>query len=250
MLGKSLRWVLYAEAGRADLGWTELVAITNALGPIEGRAFLDDAVELLYEEAGMGGLKKDLLGALQRRDFLGVLGTGAAVDLERLGKALQGMGVDAVVVGELRTITRWYASQSRVIGPGMLIPALQGHLRTYLDLSIQAPSSLNRDLNAGAAEVALLAAVLTFRLGHSGDALHYWLMASALGRESDHRIVQAYAVAARGTMLLLPSNWGGNGGNSKQALEQLGFMPGGLSLTRRLGMPKQQHKTSMPQKPS
>jgi hypothetical protein len=221
MVDRSLRWMLYVEAGKTDIGWSELVAIATALGPTDGQAFLEEATTLLYEEAGMDHLKRNLAGALQRRDFLGVLGTGAAVDMERLGRVMQGLGADAATVQDLGIITRWYASQSRSMAPGMLVPALQGHLRAYLDLVMKAPAGLGRSLNAGAAEVALLTGVLAFRLGHSGEALHYWLMASALAQESEHRVAHAYAVAVRATMPMQPSNWGGQGGNPQQVVHQL-----------------------------
>jgi hypothetical protein len=217
MLGKSLRWVLYAESGRADLGWTELVAIATALGPSDGRAFLDDAMALLYEEAEMGRLNKELLDALQRRDFLAILGAGAAIDMERLGRTLQGLGVDSHVSNEMAKLTRLYVDQSRQTPPGVVVSALQVHLRDYLELAIGAPEQIGRSLKGGAAEAALLAGILVFRLGHAPEASHYWMMAKGLAEESGHTVVKAFVFAAQGSTALSPGNFGGVGGDAKQA---------------------------------
>jgi hypothetical protein len=220
---KSKRWLAYVEAGKASPNWNELVAIASVLGPVEGPAFLDDVSRLLFEEAEVERLKRNVMRGIQRREFLGVLGAGALVDMERLGRVLQGLGVDAGVIGEMGKLTRLYADQSRTMAPGVVIPGLQAHMRNYLDLAMTAPEGMNKSLKAGAAEAAILTGVLSFRVGHPTEAMHYWVMASGLASESGHATAQAYAVVVRREMALNPANWGGVGGDpqeTRRALDQ------------------------------
>jgi hypothetical protein len=228
MVGRSMRWMAYVEAGKADLGWDDLLAITTALGPVDGRAFLNDAISLLYREADVDMTKKGLLTAIERRDFLGVLGVGAAADMERLSRALHGLGIDSVVAGEMAGLTRLYADRSRQVSPGVLIAVLQAHLRGYLELILAAPAGVSGALKAGAAEAALLTGVVAFRLGHSAESLHYWLMASGLGAESGHAVVQAYAAMIRPALTLHPAEWGG--GEGADPLETLRALDHGLEI--------------------
>src|SRR4030088_2073294 len=75
-LGKSVRWMAYVEAGRAAPDWLDLIAITHTLGSADGPAFLNEAVQLLFEEVEVAGVKSRVMQSVQRREFLAVLGTG------------------------------------------------------------------------------------------------------------------------------------------------------------------------------
>jgi hypothetical protein len=214
MVERSMRWMAYVEAGKTDVGWSDLVSIATALGRIEGRAFLDDAMSLLYEEANVDVAKKDAFSAVQRRAFLGVLGSGAVasqVDVERIGQALQGMhAVDSALVGEMEQLGRLYTDQSRVMAPAIALPAVRLHLQNYLELLTEAPSGIADGLKKSAAEMALLAGVLSYRTGQTPEALRHWLLASALAAESQHDLVSAYVVGTRITLLNAPAARGGS----------------------------------------
>jgi hypothetical protein len=236
-LGKSARWLAYVEAGRAAPDWVDLIAITRMLGPVDGPIFLKEAVLLLIEEAEVARVKAEVMAAVQRREFLASLGLGATIDMERLGHALHGVGINQATVEELNKLSRWYAQQSRALAPAVMVSSLQAHLRDHFELIAAAPESVSRDLKASAAEVALLAGVLAFRLAHSSEAFHYWMLAAGLADESGHRVAQASAVAVQGTMAFQPSNHGGEGGDPKlvlrrlnQALEILGSKAKGLAV--------------------
>src|SRR2546430_13139343 len=62
-MGRSTRWLVYAEAGRTDVTWSDLIAITTVLGRAEGRAFLAAAIDLLYQEAEVAGAPGEGMGA-------------------------------------------------------------------------------------------------------------------------------------------------------------------------------------------
>jgi tetratricopeptide (TPR) repeat protein len=220
-VGRSPRWMAYAEAGKTDLGWNDLIAIANFIDHTKRQAFLDDATFLLYEEVGMESLKKDVLAAVQRRDFLSVLGVGAAgVDMERLSRALQGIGIDAGVAHAMATLNRSYVDQSRALAPVFVLSGLQGHLRDYFELAMAAPEAVSRDLKAGAAEAALLSGMLSFRAGYPTEAFHYWMLAAGLAAESGHTTAQAYAVVVKQEMPASPAA-GGGVGDASTALRAL-----------------------------
>jgi hypothetical protein len=216
-LERSERWLSYLEAGETSAAWEDLIAIANTLGPTAGRAFLDDAVPLLYEEAEIERVRRDVMQAVQRREFLGVLGAGAAIDFERLGGVLRGLGVDAQTVSEMKTFTQVCADQSRLLAPGIVISNLQGHLRNFMDLVATVAGEIETPLKAGAAEAALLAGTLTFRMGFRAEANHYWLLARGLASEGRHHIAHAYVLAVQAALVYSPVPSGGYGGDPKQA---------------------------------
>jgi hypothetical protein len=216
-LDKSERWLAYVEAGRAVPDWEDLIGFATVLGPAAGGAFLDDAVPLLYEEAEINRVKQQIMQAVRRREFLGVLGAGAVADMERVGRVLQGLGVDKTTVEEMRGLTDMYAAQSRVGTPGLVIPTLQAHLRNFLELVNIASGNLAEELKRGAAEAALLAGVLLYRADCSAEALHYSLLASGLAKESGYPVIHAYVLAVRAGISLAPSVHGGDGGSAHAA---------------------------------
>jgi transcriptional regulator with XRE-family HTH domain len=216
-LGKSTRWLAYIESGHTAPSWIDLLEIARILGPVDGASFLKESALLLFEEADMARIKADVMAAVQRREFLAVLGVGALVDMERLDRVLEGLGVDAATVNGLAELNRLYAEQSRRAEPGLIISGLQGHLRSQLEIAASAPEAMSVKIKALAAEAALLAGMLAFRVDHPTEALHYWMLANGLAEDSHHRVAQAYVLAARGSVALSPSNFGGLGGNAKEA---------------------------------
>jgi tetratricopeptide (TPR) repeat protein len=220
-LDKSERWLAYVEAGRAVPDWEDLIGFATVLGPAAGGAFLDDAVPLLYEEAEINRVKQQIMQAVQRREFLGVLGAGAVADMERVGRVLQGLGVDRVTADEMRGLNDLYIAQSRRGSPALIIPALQAHLRNYLELITGAPTGIGDELRRGAAEAALLAGLLLYRMECFPEALHYSLLASGLAKESRHPAVQAYVLAVRVDMLYSFSTTGGASGDPHEAIRLL-----------------------------
>jgi hypothetical protein len=217
-LGRSPRWMAYVEAGRTDVGWSEMAAIATILGRIKGNAFLEDAIALLYQEAELETVRRDLIASIQRRTFLGVLGAGAlgSVDLERLEGDLVSKHPTLHTVEDLNSLTRVFAAQSRVLGPAAVIPALQGHLQDHLNLVAAAPAHVVPKLLSGAAEAALLAGVLSNRLMNTSEALRHWLLASALAAESGNNMVHALVLGVRAD-LHSPVPRGGDGGDPKQS---------------------------------
>jgi hypothetical protein len=254
-LDRSPRWMAYAEAGKTDVGWSEMVAIATILGPIKGRAFLDDATALLYQEAEVEGVMRDALATVQRRAFLSAVGTagalGGGIDFERLERGLQGLLADSAMVKDMASLTQIYLTQSRVLGSGAVLPALQAHLRNYLNLATTAPPALSNKFKAGAAEAALLSGVLTYRSGATPEALQYYLLASGLASESGYSSVSAYVMAMRRTALFAPATLGGTGnGNFKecqsmldQGLAMIGAKPKGIVAATLLSWRADDHAT-------
>jgi hypothetical protein len=222
-LGKSTRWLAYVEAGRTAPDWIDLREIARILGPVDGPIFLKEAALLLFEEADMTRVKAEVMAAVRRREFLGVLGLGAgAVDMEHLARTLQGLGVDTEIIASMARMNRLYAEQTRAEPPGVLISALQLHLRNYLDLVVGAPEKFSQDLKAGAAEAALLTGVTSFRLGHPVEATHYWSLAKGLAAECGHLVVEAYTAMIRPALTLHPAEWGGGkGADPKETVKAL-----------------------------
>jgi tetratricopeptide (TPR) repeat protein len=220
-LGKSARWMAYVEAGRAAPDWIDLLGIARILGPLNGPIFLKEAVLLLLEEAEVARVKAEVMAAIQRREFLGVLGIGATIDMERLGHALHGVGICRATVEELNKLSRFYVQQSRMLAPGVMVSSLQAHLRDHFELIATAPQAIGLELKASAAKVALLAGVLAFRLERAAEASHYWMLAQGLAEEGRDNTALAYAVGIRAEMPLSPANAGGMGGDPRETIQHL-----------------------------
>jgi hypothetical protein len=221
-LGRSPRWMAYVEAGKTDVGWCDLAAIATVLGRVQGRAFLNDAMALLYEEAEVDGVVKDALLGIHRRSFLGAGVAGAGVfsgmDLERIERSLQGLGADPTTPESMASLTRFYSSQSRVLGPGVVLPSLQAHLDNYLRVATAASPGISRSLKAGAAETALLCGVLSYRAGRISEAIQHWFLANGLAADSRHDVIQAYVLCVQAGLLHAPATQGGHGdGNPREA---------------------------------
>jgi hypothetical protein len=217
-LDKSERWLVYLEAGHTVPDWDDLVAIATALGPDDGGAFLNEAAPLLYEEAHMDLVNRQIMQAVEGRQSMAVLGTGAMPDSERVERVLQGLGVDAGVVQELRGLTGHYAEKSRSDVPGMVVmPTLQAHLRNHLELANGASNGLGDQLKRGASEAALLIATLMYRADLPSEALRFSLLASALAKETGYHAIHACVLAVRECFLYCPSTRGGDGGDPIEA---------------------------------
>jgi hypothetical protein len=187
-VGRGVRWLTAVEAGELAPMWDDLIKLARAIEPDRRKAFLDDITILLYQEAELERLKREL------RDKL-----------------------DAGMAEDMTTMTQIYAGQSRLLMPVVMAPTVLGHLQAYLEMvALDLPEYGDR-LKAGAAEAALLTAVLMYRLGFTTEAHANSLIASGLAMESGHSVVHAYVLAVRESFMYCSGTLGGDGGDPAQA---------------------------------
>jgi hypothetical protein len=233
-IGKSTRWLAYVEAGRAMPDCDDLVAVASMLGGGQGPAFLHEALTLLYEEVEMDRVKSQIRDNLHRRAFLGGLGAVTLVDLERLESGPE-KRIETRTLEEMKAFTQFCVNQSRALAPGVVLSALEAHMRGFVDLIGAAPGHTTSDLQAAAAEAALLTAVLSYRMDLTAEATQNLLLASGLAAESGHITVQANVLAMQGLMHSVPAQGWARGDAQRaralydQALTIIGPEPAGVA---------------------
>ncbi len=185
-VGRSRRWLVDVEAGRAGRTLSDLVALAAVL-KTHFDWLLTDLIVGQEPRSGArpGGTLESEEEITRRRTFnrlaiLTMMGAAAGViDLDRLAVFDADRPVDIKVLDDLSLVTDSYARQWKVMPPATLLPAVQAHLRLLSGVR----TAQDRRLRALTADTAVLAGYLAFQLEDRGRASAYWTMARELASD-------------------------------------------------------------------
>lgn len=139
---------------------------------------------------------------MKRRQFLYHLAllTGlSALDLERMADAFdRPRTVNDQLMDDLHTVVLGYARDAHVVSPGVLLPAVTGHLvAVQRQLDVSQPESAGRRLRIIAGEAGALAGWLAYLLDSNQAAAGHYATAEALATEAGDGQLRAYVLTLR-----------------------------------------------------
>ena len=212
LVGRPVRWVRRVERDLLDLRVSELCGLADALRVTPGQLLDGALIETSRRE----------VAEVDRRSFLrymAVLGGAGAMDLELLNLALSRViRPDRRLIEDLARVTWSLAEDWEAIGPEVLSPAAQNHVKALSFLLMEVPAALDQELLRVVCDAAALAGFLAFKLDDRGRARGYLDMTEMMGTDAGdgNRVALALLLKAK---LRSPAHGGGQASLARTMLE-------------------------------
>jgi transcriptional regulator with XRE-family HTH domain len=222
-IGRSRRWYLDLEAGRADPTLSDLLALADVLRTRLDWLLADvmDGQSDTRGADGVGTLDPQGDENTQRRTFLALLAAlSAGIDVERMA-AMVGLptAIDAVYVSEMGRVTDALVGSWYTVAPRALLPAVSGHFATLRAL-LPGPPRFQPALASTAGRAAALLGHVLIKLDRRGEAYAQYASAEALARDARDGTLRALTLALRSGMFS-PVSLSPRHGDSARALAEL-----------------------------
>lgn len=204
-------------------GQRRLICSRFAVSPAQLDGQDEDVNRRQFGQFGLGLLGGAALPDPERVEhLLRLLGRSLGPDRERVAAILSGTTVDGAYLGSLQRTMDDLSTRSHTEAPASLLPAVDGHLHGILSLLDGQSDSVERALQAQAAQAGRLCGWLGFLLDDRSHARAYYKEASQLASASgDDVLVARVLVSASLLGSTVSQGHGAAAGASPGAIEML-----------------------------